>query len=74
MSIVILFLISYNFLASNYQSLLDDFCVINVPIDLYRLLSSDENILNLVHVFYPANQHSLLIVEVTSIVEDNDSI
>ena len=38
------------------------------------LLSSDENMLNLVHSFYPANQHPALIVEVTYVVEDNDSI
>ena len=38
------------------------------------LLSSDENILNLVHAFYPANQHPALIVEVTYVVEDNDSL
>ena len=38
------------------------------------LLSSDENMLNLVHAFYPANQHPALIVEVTYEVEDNDSI
>ena len=38
------------------------------------LLSSDENMLNLVHAFYPANQHPALIVEVTYVVEDNDSI
>ena len=38
------------------------------------LLSSDENMLNLVHAFYPANQHKALIVEVTYVVEENDSI
>ena len=38
------------------------------------LLSSDENMLNLVHAFYPANQHPALIVEVTYVVENNDSI
>ena len=38
------------------------------------LLSSDENMLNLVHAFYPANQHPALIVEVIYVVEDNDSI
>ena len=38
------------------------------------LLSSDENMLNLVHAFYPANQHPALIVEVTYVVEDSDSI
>ena len=38
------------------------------------LLSSDENMLNLVRAFYPANQHQALIVEVTYVVEDNDSI
>ena len=38
------------------------------------LLSSDENMLNLVRAFYPANQHPALIVEVTYVVEDNESI
>ena len=38
------------------------------------ILSSDENMLNLVHAFYPANQHPALIVEVTYVVEENDSV
>ena len=38
------------------------------------LLYSDENILNLLRAFYPANQHPALIVEVTYVVKDNDSI
>ena len=38
------------------------------------LLSSDENMLNLVRAFYPANQHPALIVEVTYVVKDNESI
>ena len=38
------------------------------------VLFSDENMLNLVHAFYPSNQHPALIVEVTYVVEDNDSI
>ena len=38
------------------------------------LLSSDENMLNLVHAFYPANQHTALTVEVTYVVKENDSI
>ena len=38
------------------------------------LLSSNENMLNLVHAFYPANQHPALMVEATYVVEDNDSI
>ena len=38
------------------------------------LLSSDENMLNLVHAFYPANKHPALIAELTYVVEDNDSI
>ena len=38
------------------------------------LLSSDENMLNLVHAFYPPNQHPALIVEVTYVVKDNDSL
>ena len=38
------------------------------------LLSSDVNMLNLVHAFYPANQHPALIVEVTYVVEENDSV
>ena len=38
------------------------------------LLSSDENMLNFVHAFYPANQHPALIVEVTYVVKENDSI
>ena len=38
------------------------------------LLSSNKNMLNLVRAFYPANKHPALIVEVTYVVEDNDSI
>ena len=38
------------------------------------LLSNDENMLNLVRAFYPANQYPALIVEVTYVVEDNESI
>ena len=38
------------------------------------LLSSDENMLNLVHAFYPTNQHTALTVEVTYVVKENDSI